>query len=210
MKKYKLVLILVFGMAFFLDSCIKHEVIPAPVPMVKLSCHFVGVINGSKLELTENVNNYKGKPTKNLNILPAPAISSAAYNFEMSSTTSLKSIRIVLGSVEWDASLTEYPALSVFNSFHTANTSPNFSTAGSKGFEVAYRDASGVSWISKQTSSNQQSVTFSGIVQDSDTLGDYSKFRCSFNCYVYHQDPTTLKLDSFRINDAVLEGWFQR
>jgi len=210
MKNYKLGLLFAFALIFSLESCIEHEVIPAPVPMVDLSCNFLGTVNGSVMELTQNVNGYIGKATKNLNILPAPSLSSAAYNFEMISTSSMRSIKIVLGSVQWDASVASSPDLPTFNSFHNSNTTPSYSSTGASGFEVSYKDANGISWTSKQNSPNPQNVTFTGILQESDTLGDYSKFVCNFNCYVYHQNAQTLLWDSIFIENGILKGWFQR
>ena len=210
MKNYKLGLFAAFALIFSLESCIEHEIIPAPVPMVDLSCNFLGNINGSVLELTQNVNGYTGKSTKNLNILPAPSLSSAAYNFEMSSASSMRSIKIVLGSVQWDATAANSPDLPIFNSFHNSNTTPSYSSTGSAGFEVSYKDANGVTWTSKQNSPNPQNVTFTGILQESDTLGDYSKFTCNFNCYVYNQNAQTLLWDSIYIENGILKGWFQR
>lgn len=210
MRNYKLGSFVALALIFSLNSCIEHEIIPPPVPMVDLSCHFLGTVNGTVLELTENVNGYTGKSTKNLNILPAPAVSSAAYNFEMSSTTTMNSVKVVLGSVLWDASASTSPDLAAFNAFHSANTTPSYSTSGSSGFEVTYRDGNGVMWTTKQNSPNAQNVTFTGILQESDTLGDYSKFTCNFNCYVYHQDAVTLLWDSLYIENGILKGWFQR
>ncbi len=210
MKNYKIGIFALLTLVLTLESCIEHEIIPAPVPMVDLSCNFIGTVNGSVLELTENVSGYSGSATKNLNILPAPAISSAAYNFQMTSTSVQTSVKVVLGSVLWDASTSNSPDLASFNEFHTINTSPSYSTSGISGFEVTYKDASGINWTTKQNSVNPQSVTFTGILQESDTLGDYSKFTCNFNCYVYHQDVGTLDWDSLLIQDGVFKGWFVR
>jgi hypothetical protein len=210
MKNIKSGLFFLITLTFLFGSCIEHEVVPAPVQMVDLSCHFTGVINGTSLEFTENVNTYTGKATKNLSILPAPEISSASYNFEMSSVSSLKSIKIILGSVLWDASVSESPSLTTFNAFHATTTIPNFSPLGTSGFEVSYRDDDGVVWTSKQNGASPQNVTFTGIGQESDTLGDYSKFTCMFNCYVYHLDTASLQWDSLKINNGILKGWFAR
>ena len=210
MKNYKVGIFALLALLFTLESCIEHEVIPAPVPMVDLSCNFLGTINGTTLELTENVAGYIGTSTKNLNILPPPATSSAAYNFEMSSSSSMNSIKVVLGSVLWNSSVSGSPDLATFNSFHASNTSPAFSTSGTSGFEVSYRDGNGIIWTSKQNSPNPQNAIFSGIIQESDTLGDYSKFTCNFNCYVYHQNAVTLLWDSLYIQNGILKGWFER
>ena len=59
--------------ALMFSSCIEHEVIPPPVPMVDLSCHFYGEINGAEVELVENVLSYTNIGTKDQIILAAPA-----------------------------------------------------------------------------------------------------------------------------------------
>jgi hypothetical protein len=210
MKNYKVGLIVLIALVSLLQSCIKHEVIPAPVPAVDLSCNFLGTIDGTSIELTENVAGYAGKATKNLTILPGPAVSSAAYNFEMSSPTSMNSVKIVLGSVLWNSSVSISPDLTAFNVFHTTSVSPVYSTSGTSGLEVSFRDGSGLIWTSKQNSKNAQNVSFTGITQESDSSGDYSKFTCNFNCYVYHQDPSSLLWDSLNIKNGTLKGWFQR
>lgn len=210
MKKYQTGLIIFCLLTFSIQSCIKHEIIPAPIPMVDLSCHFVGSIGGTKLELTENVAGYSGKATKNLNILPSPAVSSAAYNFEMSSPSSMGSVKIVLGSVLWNSSVSPSPDLTTFNTFHSTTIAPAFSTSGISGFEFSYRDGNGLIWTSKQNSKNSQNAAFTGITQESDSQGDYSKFTCNFSCYVYHQDPQSLAWDSLIVQNGSLKGWFQR
>ena len=42
----------------FTTSCIEHEVIPPPVNTVDLNCHFVGFVNGTQVEFTQNVQGY--------------------------------------------------------------------------------------------------------------------------------------------------------
>ena len=210
MKKTKFAIAGIVALTLGLGSCIEHEVIPAPEPTVDLSCHFQGVINGTNAEFTENVLGYSCTSTKAKIILPAPSFSSAVYYSEMSSTQTPVSIKIGLGSVFWDASVAAEPTLTLFNNFHLNNTTPVFSNGAASGFEVTYRDASGTIWVSKQNSVNFQDVTFSGIKQESDASGDYSKFTCDFDCYVYHQDAVTLLWDSLPIQNAELIGWFKR
>ncbi|MFN5784472.1 MAG: hypothetical protein ACK457_00800, partial [Flavobacteriia bacterium] len=97
MKKIKLGFAIALASLLGLSSCIDHEVIPAPVPMVELNCHFYGVINGTPLELTENVLGYTGQADKNLILLPSPSYSSAVYTFELLTAQSFKSVKASLG-----------------------------------------------------------------------------------------------------------------
>ena len=210
MKNLKIAIVATLAIVFAMSSCIKHEVIPAPVPMVDLNCHFIGSINGTNVELTENVLGYYCTTSKAKILLPSPSLSSASYFSEMLSSSTPVSIKIALGSVVWDASTAIDPDVAAFNAFHGSNLTPNFSATGTAGFEFSYRDGTGVTWTSKSNSVNFQDVTFSNILQESDTSGDYSKFTCNFECYVYHTDAVTLILDSIHVQAAEYEAWFKR
>lgn len=210
MKNLKLGIAAVVFSVASLSSCIKHEVIPAPVPMVDLKCSFEGTVAGIPLILTQNVDGIYGLATKAQNILPAPSFSNERYFFTMLTNQNLRSIKIGLGSVYWDGSVDNSPTVSQFNTFHSTNLTPAFSDGAIAGCEVTYKDASGKEWVSKEASLNFQDATFSGILQESDTLGDYSKFTCVFDCYVYKQDPVTLDWDSLRIVATEFKGWFKR
>lgn len=217
MMKQGILLIGLTGLLF--NACIEHEVIPAPEPKADLECHFAGTINGTDIEFTENVSGYTHFTSKAKIVLPSPSPSSAVYFSQMASTQSPQSIKVGLGSAYWDAWLTAEPTLTIFNAFFNAggNDTPNFSNDGTAGFEVTYRDASGREWKSSETSVNAQNVEFTGISQESDSQGDYSKFICNFDGYVYSlhpdslaQTPPVLHLDSLPIQTGTLRGWFQR
>ena len=87
---------------------------------------------------------------------------------------------------------------------------PTYSDGALTGFELTYTDASGNQWFSHQSSVNIQDVTFSDIAQESDSTGDYSKFICVFDCYVYKQDAITLAWDSLRVQATEMQGWFKK
>lgn len=210
--------ILLIGISsFVLSSCIEHEVIPPPEPKVDLYAHFYGDINGAPVELTENVLGYYNDCTTAKYILPPPDFSSAVYYATMRSPQVATLIRIGMGPVLWDASLASEPTLNSFNGFFLANQYPNFSDDALDGFEVTYHDGTGREWSTRENSVNFQDVEFTGIVQESDNSGDYSKFICNFECTVYslHPDslalnPPVVHLDSIKIENAVYEGWFKR
>lgn len=210
MKNLKLGIAALVLSAASLNSCIKHEVVPKPVPMVELDCKFDGFVGGIPLILTQNVDGIYGLATKAQNILPAPSFSNERYFFTMLTDQNLRSIKIGLGSVYWDGSIDSSPTKSQFNAFHSSNLTPVFSDGAISGCEVTYKDASGTEWVSKEASLNFQDATFSSILQESDTLGDYSKFVCVFDCYVYKQDPVTLAWDSLRVQATEFKGWFKR
>jgi hypothetical protein len=211
MKNLKLGVAIALTSALGFSSCIEHEVIPAPVPMVDLNCHFYGVINGTPLELTENVLGYTGIADKNLILLPSPSYSSAVYTFEMLSSQSAKSAKVSLGSVFWDRGVSTDPTETQFDTFHNNNLTPAFSNGGANGFEFMYRDETGTEWFSKENSMNFQDVVFSAVSQESDTSGHYSMFTCNFDCYVYRLNAVTLAWDdSMQVQNAVLTGWFRK
>lgn len=211
----KVIAFFAFG-SLFLAGCPKHEIIPAPTPKVELESSFIGIVNGSQLELTQNVDGYYLEATKTKYILPSPTPSKAAYYANMKSSNGLVSIRVGLGSISFDGSADSDPSLTVFNNFFSSTTAPIYSAQAASGFEVVYRDGSGNVWTSDDTQPLQD-VVFTGIVQESDGSGDYSKFTCTFNCNVYRDVPdltTPVLTDSITlslpIQNAVLKGWFKR
>ena len=211
----KVIALFVFG-SLFLTGCPKHEIIPAPTPKVELEASFIGVVNGSQLELTKNVDGYYLDASSFKYIAPSPTPSKATYTANMASSNGLVSIRVGLGSIPFDGSASSEPSLSVFNAFFTTMTAPPYATGASNGNEVVYRDGSGKVWTSDAAQSPQD-VIFTGIVQESDSQGDYSKFTCTFNCNVYRKEPdltTPVVTDSITlslpIQNGVLKGWFKR
>jgi hypothetical protein len=136
----------------------------------------------------------------------------------MQSSSQTQSIAIGLGSVNFDSGVASDPPLALFEPFFPAHDNPSYSNAGALGFEVVYTDATNREWKSSETSNYAgETAEFTGIQLESDATGDYSKFICSFNCYVYSLNPDSLALmppvahiDSFLINDAVYTGWFNR
>lgn len=211
----KVIALFAFG-SLFLAGCPKHEIIPAPTPKVELESSFIGIVNGSQLELTQNVDGYYLEATKTKYILPSPTPSKAAYYANMKSSNGLVSIRVGLGSISFDGSADSDPSLTVFNNFFSSTTAPVYSASAANGFEVVYRDGSGNVWTSDDTQPAQD-VIFTGIVQESDGSGDYSKFTCTFNCNVYRVVPdltTPVLTDSITlslpIQNGVLKGWFKR
>lgn len=198
---------------FCISSCIEHEVIPAPTSSVKLDCNFTGIINNTDVQLTKNVNGYYCYQSKAKLLLPPPQLSSATYYAAMVSEQTPVMVQVGMGSVLWDQSTTTDPTLSIFNNFFLTNLSPSYSNLGAAGFEVTYRDVNGTIWKSDALSPNTQNVAFSQVKQASDALGDYSKFVCDFNCYVYHldtTDPANPVLQSLKFENAKFQGWFKR
>ena len=198
-----------------LFSCIKHEVIPAPEHSVDLQYSFTATIdNDSTVSLSSDNFNYICLPTQEKNLVSPPQLSTAIYYSNISSNSSSESIQIGLGDIRWDQSTGEDPALSTFNSFFTSSTNafPPYNDNCSPGFRVIYTDSLGSIYSSKADSTTFKSVKFSNIRQDSDATGDYSKFTCSFDCYVYYDSGTTPQAgkDSLKIQMGKFKGYFKR
>ena len=216
MMKNRLLYIGSTGLLF--SACIKHEVIPAPIPTVDLRSHFFGIINGTDVDYTENVDGYAHISTKVKVVQPPGAVSKATYFSQMSSTQVLPRIKVGLGSVNFDSGVASDPTLILFNNVFPANDLPVYSDLGVAGFEVSFLDAGGREWLSSEFSSHPTaSVEFTGIKQESDENGDYSQFICNFESMVYSLNPDSLALlppvahiDSILIEEAIYQGWFQR
>ncbi len=199
---------------FTVISCIKHEVIPAPTPKVTLTSKFSGIVNGIPVEINEGVSGYTCVPTQDKNLLTSPILSSAIFYAEMFSTSEKKAFRIGLGKAFWDASVSSEPSLDVFNEFFItpSNVLPTYKDDCAQGFNVRYTDASGTIYTSRDSSTQFQNVKFTNISQESDPTGDYSKFICTFNCYVYYSSGPNppVGLDSIKIQNGQLKGWFKK
>jgi hypothetical protein len=204
---------------FVISSCIQHEVIPAPTSTVDLNCNFVGYVNGTQTELTQNVLGYNAKPDNVKYIYAAPLLSRMIYTSEIKSTYQSQSFKISLAPHLWDATVATEPTLTMFNDFHSTNSGiaipfKDFSTMVNAnpavlGLQVEYTDNNGVLWKSKETDPGQ-TATFTILNQDSDNTGDYSIFECTFSCLVWTYD-VQLGVDvSIPISNAKFRGWFKR
>ncbi len=199
------------------SACIEHEVIPPPSNKVDLDASFVGYINGTQVELTQNVNNYLGFALDTQIINVAPVMSKVIYTSGISSTSNLQSIALSFGSLEWDATGSAIPTLPMFNDFHMTNSgnpvpfkdAATLATNSINGVQVSYTDNTGKFWISRETDPGQ-TATFTILKQASDDSGDYSLFEVTFSCKVWYVDPQTSLEESIQINNAKLRGWFKR
>lgn len=211
--KFKAILSLSVA-ALMIFSCIKHEIIPAPTPKVELKSKFTGTINGTLVEFNEGIDGYTCSVPNETNLLSPPAQSSEIFCSEIGSATATSSIKIRLGKISWTgAAQTDLP-LSSFNSFftQTSNILPPYKDDCSNGINVVYKDANGTVYTSNENSVNFQDAKFTNITQESDDTGDYSKYLCTFNCYVYYSSgPSPAPgLDSVRIQNGQFKGWFRK
>lgn len=196
------------GMVF---SCNKREIIPAPERKVELKNHFYGKINGSEIELTQNVNGFSGSSGVDL-IINSSTMDSAVYHSVFESTQTLQSISVGHGCIVFDWNASERPTLSNFENFYTAviNQTPTFLTNGFGGFTFTYKDGTGKLWRSGVLGS----VTYTSMEIESDATGDYAKFRVMFDTQISRTyfDPVLLidVTDYMTVTDAVYTGWYKR
>lgn len=215
-------IIILSALGLTLVSCIKHEVIPAPTPMVDLYCYFAGNIGGDSTEFTQNVG-YDG--LSGVNYEDNFGIATTKYYFTMTPTDAInvESIGVMLGSISWStASGASSPSIGLFNDFFIQNDNPLYMDNADNGFMVMYTDVVGNVWQSRQATAYPQDVEFVDIVQESDETGDYSKFTCNFKTRVYREwiEPMVIVLpdtfynvpmiDSIDITNGLLKGWFKR
>ena len=196
-------------------SCIKHEVIPAPTSTVDLNCNFVGYVNGTQTELTQNVLGYNCYNANEIYNNPSPTLSNCLYTVEISSVQQSQKVKITFGSQQWDAGVAVSPTLAMFNDFHSSNSSIQIPLKNSAnmigstpGVQIDYRDSNGDVWKTS-TSDAPGFVTFTTLEQASDDTGDYSIFECVFSVTVFRQDPNQGLL-SLTLNNCKFKGWFKR
>ncbi len=200
-----------FLIVLFTTSCIEHEVIPPPVNTVDLNCYFVGFVNGTQVEFTQNVQGYGANVVNYEDINPSPTLSHQTYGSKIKSFYYDQAIQLKFGTLDWDASANSEPTVAMFNDYHSTNSGIpiNFSDNGLAGIEVEYTDNNGVKWLSRESDPGQEGV-FTILGQASDNTGDYSLFECDFSCKVWRINPQTNQDESLDITNAKLTSWFKR
>jgi hypothetical protein len=209
MKLYVFVILLLFLSS--ITSCIKHEVVPAPEPHVKLQAAFLGEINGTEFSFNENLDGYAGSSIVSQSFqVPPPDSSFNIYSFLLSSSVSSRSIQLNMGNVKWSSAITDAPTLERFNAYFNQNLTLPFQLMGNGGVEIIYTDNNGLKWTSKPADGYPKNIMFNVKEQSSDASGDYSKFTCQFNCQLYYMDSVNMDEDTLIVTDAKLQGWFKR
>ena len=210
MRMLKLYTLLLFvGLLF--SACIEHEVIPAPETTVDLNAAFIGFVNGTQVEFTQNVNGYGAVAMNAEDINPSPTPSHMTYGSKIKSIYNDQAIRVKFGTLDWDVSQNSYPTVSMFNDWLNtwSNTPVSFSDQGLSGIEIEYTDNNGVSWVSRQSDPGQ-TATFVIKNQESDNTGDYSLFECTFSCLVWRINPQTNLDESVIIENGKITSWFKK
>lgn len=209
---------LLFTVFLSFTSCIKHEVVPPPTNTLDLNASFVGYVNGTQLEFTQNVLNYKAYTDKYMEIYSSPLLSKMLFISEMKSVTDQRAIRLTFGSLDWDASANSTPTLAMFNDFHSNNSGINLPfrdwaslidvTNTVDGVQIEYTDQNGIIWISRESDPGQI-AKFTILNQATDKTGDYSLFEVTFSCKVWRYNVQTQLDESLNISNGKLIAWFK-
>lgn len=207
MKKIFLFATLFTGLALF--GCKEPEIIPAPTSRADLKIHFEGIINGSDVEWTKNVDKYKAVSRKVLKPNVTSGLLDLAYYCSMESSSKVSSIQVALGSLMQDPSLGTSPNMVTFRDFMDNNLMPVYSDTAIAGFEVIYTNADGLPFRSDET--QPATVEFSELIEKEDNSGEYIQFTCKFTCPVFYTHPTDATLDqSGVVQNATLTGYYTR
>lgn len=197
-----------FSSILIMSSCIEHEVIPPPKPVVELESSFQATIEGVNYSLFENVNGTFSESTKAKEILPTPQPSTATYFSTMKSLQQLDLIQLGMGKLLFNADIDADPSKEQFETYFLANVNPNFSQNAVNGIEIIFRDNAGNVWYSNPASPDIQSFTYSILMLESDEMGDYMKFTANFSCTLFNDiaAPTA----SISVQNAVYKAYFKR
>lgn len=198
-----------------LANCDRHEVIPAPLPVVEYDCSFSGIANDTtNILLSDGIDGYKCLSSSTKVIDNGAGNSSAVFDMEIFSEVAgeAEAATIKHGTVEWNTS-GNTPDLETFENEYNETTYP-FSANGDNGVEITYIDNSGNEWISDTLYNNYaisdsaNSFEYTKITQESDTL-DYLLFEASFNCVFFRVNTTndTLRM---QIKDGRFKGRYTR
>lgn len=207
MKKIFLFALLFSGLAMF--SCKKPEVIPAPTSNAGLKIHFQGIINGSDVEWTKNVDGYKAQSRKVYTPQTGTGLLDLAYYCGMVSSSKVSAIEIALGSLVQDPNLGTTPNMVTFKNFVESNMTPSYSKNATAGFEVTYTNENGLIFRSDET--QPATVEFLDLEEKEDASGEYIQFKCKFTCPIFYIDSVdaTNNLTGV-IQNATLTGYFTR
>lgn len=181
-----LIVILISGGFFF--SCIKHVVIPPPLPQVDLSASFVADTSGVQIGYVKGVNGFYVQATNYREILTSPQPSNIKYFSAIQSTNLTDMFKVSIGRDLWDAANGPFPPVSQFKVFFESMTNVAFSDDADAGVFLEWRDSNNQLWKTSQSSPNPQSFIFTSRVQESDEEGDYVRFTAIFSATFYSPD----------------------
>lgn len=206
--KYLAGLAIIIGTSIISSSCIKHEVVPAPLPVVDLPASFSSLLDGISYELINDVNGYYCEPTQKKEINPNPQPSTVIYYSAIKSAEKLDYVQIKIGKLKFNADSKNIPTVDEFTNYFNNIGTPDFSNDALDGVEIIFRDASGGIWYSDENMGDPQSFDFTSVKQESDEGGDYLIFTATFSASLV--DDIITPTDTLRFDNAVFKGYFKR
>lgn len=181
-----LLVILISGV--FMFSCIKHVVIPPPLPQVDLSASFVADTNGVQIAYVTDVNGFFVQATNYREILSSPQPSNIKYFSTMQSSNLTDLFKVSIGRDFWDASTGPFPPVNQFRVYFESMMAVPFSDNADEGVVLEWRDSNNQLWKTSQDSPLPQYFEFTSVVQESDEEGDYVRFTMIFTATFYSPD----------------------
>jgi hypothetical protein len=197
------VLILLGGAALF--SCIKHEVIPPPLPQVELNASFSADTNGTQITYIKGINGFDIKATNYREILTPPQQSNIKYFSSIESINLVESFKVSIGRDFWSASSSAFPPVAQFRVYFESMLAVAFSDNATTGVYLEWRDENNQLWTSKEDSDEPQNFNFVSVSQESDESGDYLKFTAVFNATLYSPDESQTRT----LNNGIFTAYFQ-
>jgi hypothetical protein len=200
-----LLMFLLLGTALF--SCIKHEVIPPPLPQVDLQASFSADTNGTQIAYVLDVNGFVVESTNFKEINTSPQPSNITYFSTIRSTNLQDLFKVSLGRASWDVADGISPPVNQFRIFFESKVGVNldFSEEGVDGVELQWRDSNNQLWTTDPDSPTSQFFTLTSVSQESDEDGDYLLFTAIFTATFYSPDGSQSK----RLENGVFTSYFQ-
>jgi hypothetical protein len=174
----------------FLFSCIKHVVIPPPLPVVDLSASFSADTNGVQISYIKDLNGFYVQATNYREILSSPQPSNIKYFSTIQSSNLTDLFKVSVGRDFWDAANGTFPTVGQFKVYFESmlNVSLPFSDDATQGVLLEWRDSNNQLWKTVAASPQPKSFVFTSITQESDESGDYVKFTAVFTATFFSPD----------------------
>lgn len=188
-----------------LFSCIKHVVIPPPLPMVELNASFLADTNGTQISYIKGINGFDIKATNYREILSPPQQSNITYFCSMESINLIESFKVSIGRDFWSSANGAFPPVNQFRVFFESLTNVPFSDNANAGVVLEWRDANNQFWKTQANSPFPQTFQFVNVKQESDETGDYLKFTAVFSATFFSPDGSQQRT----LNNGLFVGYFK-
>ncbi len=166
-------------------SCVEHQVIPPPLPMVDLNCECEAKINDSIVAYSDTCTFQSQK------VISTSSPSEARYFTSIQEETMTQGLELEMRKVTWNDDGSNNPPLTVWETFFNANMEPLYSTNLSEmGVVVRWTDPNLKVWTSESMAVGTclQNFQYESFVLESDTTGDYMQFKALFIGVLFNSD----------------------